>query len=733
MTRRRSSLLTILVAFAAACLLALWGCGPRRGDSGAVPAAYPAAKRGETRLEPGDKQLERILSGHVRFLASDALGGREVGTEGIAEAERYIAGIFDSLGLDPLPGRKDYFLEFTLYRGGYDPESTSLEISADGTTLKARPGVDFRPFDFSATGTLQGRLIFAGYGITAPEYGYDDYRGLATEGKIVLLLRHEPQSPAGSDYFQGADLTRHSLFLTKVENAIAHGAAGMLLVTDPKSSTGAEDFRLEGPLSLEPGALSRYRADRQPIPALHISQPFAEKILATAGVSLVQLQGRLDRGTVPSQLELRGLDTGESTTVTLRVAVERNPEEVSARNTAAILPGSDPVLRDQWILIGAHHDHLGSFQGRGDTVFNGADDNASGTAGVLALARIFSQLDPAPSRSIVFTTFSAEEWGLLGSREMVVSQIRTDRIVLMINLDMIGRNPEQPVQVMSSASSPELRDLVKAANREEQLPLRFPSGSEAALSDFAPFREAGIPFLFFFTGIHEDYHGVDDEAERLSYSRLAELVKLAGDTALLAAEAAPAPGSTVYLDWAGMTVEAGSGGELTAERPEARLRSVEHGSLAQQAGLEKGDGLLRAAGRVPGGAQELRRIFQGVDPGLSLPLTVQRGGEQFDLFLRRPHAGYLGVRIADVDEQRRLGNDLEAKNGVLIRELLGDGPAREAGLEEGDVLVAVDGVPVGPMNLRVLLTDIGAGARVRLTVLREGQRLSLPVTLGRRP
>jgi Zn-dependent M28 family amino/carboxypeptidase len=242
------------------------------------------------------------------------------------------------------------------------------------------------------------------------------------------------------------------------------------------------------------------------------------------------------------------------------VATDQSPEEVRARNAAAVLRGSDPVLRDQWILIGAHHDHLGAFQGEGDTVFNGADDNASGTAGVLALARVFSRLEPAPARSIVFATFSAEERGLLGSREMVLSQIQTDRIVLMINLDMIGRNPDEPVQIMGSASSPELRGLVEAANREEQLPLRFSGGPEAAVSDFDPFYRQGIPFLFFFTGVHDDYHGVDDEAERLSYSRLAGVVKLAGDTVLLAAETTPAPG------WALCWVS-------SPRRVETRLRS----------------------------------------------------------------------------------------------------------------------------------------------------------------
>jgi aminopeptidase YwaD len=509
-------------------LMILTACGPGAGG-GKSAGAVLGDLLARLRPEPARQDLQEILSGHVGYLASDALAGREAGSRGIARAERYIAATFSSLGLSAVPGQKDFFLDFTLYRGGWDPAATSLSVQVDDAVLEARPGVDFRPFDFSALGEYSAEMVFAGYGITAPEYGYDDYDGLETEDKIVLLLRHEPQSPAGSDYFKGADLTRHSLFLTKAKNARAHGAAGMLLVTDPESHTGSEDFRLRGLLSLQPSAAGRYRGVRQAIPALHISQSFAEKLLAPSSVGLDELQAGLDRGTEPFESAL-----GEMT-VRLSVAVQRSAEKVRARNVAAFLPGSDPLLRDEWILVGAHHDHLGSFPGQGDTIFNGADDNASGVAGVLALAGILAKRKPAPQRSIVFATFSAEEQGLLGSRQMVSGQIPTDRIVLMLNLDMIGRNPGQPLQVMGSPSFPDLHALVEEANREVGLAFSFTGGPEAAVSDYDPFYRQGIPFLFFFTGVHPDYHGTGDHADKLSYSRMADIVELAAGTVSLAA------------------------------------------------------------------------------------------------------------------------------------------------------------------------------------------------------
>jgi hypothetical protein len=184
----------------------------------------------------------------------------------------------------------------------------------------------------------------------------------------------------------------------------------MLLITDPKSSTAAEDFRFDGPMALRRGVLSRNRADQQPLPAIHVAQSFAEKMLEGSDLGLQEPQESLDRVNGTSELH-RSVFGGMN--VYLDVATAQSAEEVQARNVAAFLPGSDPILKDQWILIGAHHDHLGSFSGEGDTIFNGADDNASGTAGVLALAWMLSKLDPPPARSIVFTTFSAEERGLL--------------------------------------------------------------------------------------------------------------------------------------------------------------------------------------------------------------------------------------------------------------------------------------------------------------------------------
>jgi Zn-dependent M28 family amino/carboxypeptidase len=212
-----------------------------------------------------------------------------------------------------------------------------------------------------------------------------------------------------------------------------------------------------------------------------------------------------------------------------RLAVSRRsePVKIQARNVAGFLEGSDPALKDEWILVGGHHDHIGSYTGPGDTIFNGADDNASGTSGVLELAEAFASLERRPRRSLVFVTFSAEEVGLLGSRAVVEQQkLPLERFVFMLNFDMIGRNPGRAVEVFSSAGS-RFSEEVKRANQSFDLLIEISGVPSDAYSDYFPFYRKGIPFAYFFTGLHEDYHQTDDHADRLDYRRIQRIVRLA--------------------------------------------------------------------------------------------------------------------------------------------------------------------------------------------------------------
>jgi hypothetical protein len=667
--------------------------------------------------------LAENLEGHVGYLASDALSGRLIDSEGIAAAERYIADAFGQFGLMPLPGQRDFSLDFDLYRWGIDGEKTRLAARTGERILVGVPGEDFRPFPFSAVGTVHSEVIFAGYGITAPEYGYDDYEGLVVEGKIVLVLRHEPQSDPGEPYFQGAELTDHSLFLTKARNARQHGAVGLLLVTGPASYTGSEDFRLQSRFSLQSAASHYYGVERQDILALHVSQTFIAALIEPSGMSIEELQESFEAG---KNLEEFTIDD-----VTARMSVEAldRSEKISARNVAGFIQGSDPELRDEWIVIGAHHDHLGSYAGDGDTVFNGADDNASGVAGVLSLAGVLSAADPPPRRSVAFVTFSAEEQGLLGSRIFTEQQIALERVVLMINLDMIGRNPQNPVQIMGDGYTPGLREIVENVNREIGLALRFGGAQYSPASDHDPFFHKGIPFLFFFTGMHPDYHGREDHSEKLAYPRMASTVKLVQGIVQDIARNDIAFGSSISVWWLGLTIQM----QEQEGRWIATITTVEEGSQAQRNGFKRGDRITDLDGVRLAGPRDLRRQLYSLEPEQVLVARLVRDGREVIVSLRRASAGYLGVIIEPPEEDLLKQNGMQADEGVMVTRVLPDGPAQRAGLQKGDLLIAIANRPVSVANLGATLAQIGAHNQVKLTLLRQAERITVDLTLGVRP
>ena len=474
---------------------------------------------------PGERSIRTSdLDRHVRYLASDDLAGRYTGSAGVALAEVYIAGVFRSAGLEPLPGENDYYVDFQAWRQGYDPAATTLSITDPQSDVPAAIlGTDFRPFEFTGLGQVDADLVFAGYGITAPEHDWDDYRGLDVRGKVVLLLRYEPGQNDASSVFAGARHTSHAYFATKVRNAQAHGAVGMLLFTTPLGPP-QEDLRVWDAWRLDAGELpgpDRGRS-RTSFLSLQVSQGYAERIAAAAGTTIRELHRAVDAGTPPSELAL------PDTRVTASVALYGQPVAVSARNVVGYLRG---VREDRVVVVGAHHDHIGSFAAAGDadTIYNGADDNASGVSGVLELAQAFGRSRGKPRTSVIFATFSGEEEYLLGSQALAASPLlATMTVTFMLNLDMIGRNPGDPVEIYGSTDDTELRGMLETSSRAMGLTLEYPGDMpESMSSDHASFQARGVRALFFHTGLHDDYHGLDDEADRLDYPHMERVVRLA--------------------------------------------------------------------------------------------------------------------------------------------------------------------------------------------------------------
>lgn len=678
---------------------------------------------------PGSVEIRAAeLRAHVEFLASDELEGREAGEAGVTRAEEYIATALGSYGLEPLPGREELFVPFTVYRPGWDLERTALYVVSAEETLQGVAGVDFRPFAFSDSGEVEADVVFAGYGITAPEHLYDDYDGLDVEGKLVLILRHEPRESDATSSFAGVDNTRHAVFETKAENARRHGAAGLLLVTDPLHHPDRDDLRVRTRLALAPPALLAPLAPedapvRTDFPAVHVSQRLARRMVEATGASLAELQRQLDSGTRPAAMP--------PTKVKARLTVERQrrPQAVAARNVVAFLEGSDPARKDQWIVVGAHHDHIGSFAGDGDTVFNGADDNASGTAGLLELAQAFATAASRPARSLVFATFSAEESGLLGSRSLIRNEeLPLDRVGLMLNLDMIGRNPGRPLRVFGDGFAQGLGEIVQGAAETLSLPLELAGTDYASNSDHDPFFRRGIPILFFFTGVHQDYHGLADHADKLDYRRMESVVKLAHATLRHLAEAPALPSFLHQVAWLGLSIEV----ETDADRAVPVIRDVKEPSRAREAGFRRGDRLVKLDGELIHNPSLIGERFRFVPPGTTVSVTVEREDEVVQLDVKRPLPGFLGVVPQELAAPQRSALGLRRPVGFLVAELVDGGPAIAAGIQEGDVITHLDGETVGMRNLRARLAELQAGKTVEVDLVRGSERKTVSLVLGRR-
>ena len=357
------------------------------------------------------------LLAHGKFLAAPDLSGRGVGTPGIATARDYIAAEFAKYGLLPGGDNNSYLQSFDVAVGVQVKEPSSLALGREPTL---RLHEDWLPLGLSSSAQVEGEAVFAGYGITAKDYGYDDYAGIDVQGKIVVVLRYEPPPKnSQSPFRKSPDFSIHAALRTKANNAREHGAAGMILVD--------MDNRNEGKTELMSLRSSLWRSGNSLV-AGQVKRQVADKWFAALGLSLKDLKEKIDRDERPASLALPGAK------LSLQVSLEE--DRARAENVVAILAGKDPNVHNEYIVIGAHYDHLGlghygtRDQSTAGLIHHGADDNASGTAVLLQLARRLSQIEPKPTRGIVFVAFSAEELGLHGSRHFVANMAadRCDKI-----------------------------------------------------------------------------------------------------------------------------------------------------------------------------------------------------------------------------------------------------------------------------------------------------------------
>lgn len=486
------------------------------------------------------------LQSELYFLASDEMQGREINTPFNDITALYLAHRFQLMGLQPVQ-ENTYFQPFNLVSSKLDKRNrlkiryTNSSLSVNGVLKK-----DYFPSPLSAKGSVTAPLIFAGYGITAPEDNYDDYRELSASKKIAVIIRHEPRTTNLNGPLNKLLNSNHSENLKKILNAQNHGATGVILVPDMTNHSKKRKFSRRAKLVWpENSSQNIYTlktwTEQIQIPVLFSSAKFANRLLKSSGKKLDKIQQKIDQQHRPNSFDL----------LEVKATIETNltREEISVRNTLAYLPGSDPTLKDEVVIISAHFDHVGSHNGK---IFNGADDDGSGTAGLLEIAQAYALSSEKPKRSLLFAAWNAEEFGLLGSRYYVQSPIfPLSKTAAVFQMDMIGRNEEIPdpknprffglekqtaaentnsVNVLGYTRSTDLRNLVTSSNEHIGLELKFRYDDSSAnllrRSDNWPFLLNGVPALFFHTGLHPDYHQPTDTPEKINYPKLEKVARL---------------------------------------------------------------------------------------------------------------------------------------------------------------------------------------------------------------
>ena len=461
------------------------------------------------------------LIGHIKFLASDDLKGRASGSPELERAADYIAEQFKEIGLAPGGDNGTWFEPFELVAGLTVGAGNSLVVSDKTQSIRFTLGSTYYPLstvpneapDVASARLERVPLVFAGYGLSAPDAGYDDYDGFDVNGKAVLIFTHEPQENDANSRLNGNRPMPQTTVYRKAEAARRHGARVLLAVSDPSHST---DQGLYHSFEVSPDA------DEAGIPILRVRRDEIQPLLKQWGLDALAIQ--IDRDLRPRSQAIK------DATVNYTEFIAHNRRTV--RNVVGVITGADPAKAREAIVIGAHYDHVGlggrlsMTPERAGEIHNGADDNASGTASVIEVARAAIADRSRFPRTLIFVTFAGEERGLLGSAHYVASPpVSIGNTVAMLNLDMVGRS-RGSVDVSGLDNGPLKNDLTAAAQAVGSIDIKQ-EGPGAGRSDDSSFIDAKVPAVNFFTGFHADYHRPTDDWEKIEKAGTARVATLA--------------------------------------------------------------------------------------------------------------------------------------------------------------------------------------------------------------
>lgn len=476
------------------------------------------------------------MKAHVYYLASDAMKGRDTPSPELDTCAAYVARQFASYGLESIDPENTYYQSFNVLRARLSEPNTLKITTAHSDTIYQIKN-DFVPLHLTANHKVSAPIVFGGYGITAPEYDYDDFGTIDAQGKIVFIFSSEPQEKDTTSIFEGSKQTEHSKLRVKVQNAMDHGAVGLILVSNPlrrfrRPPNPWPSLMRRAPKNAVPLTLEE-KAEKK-IVCIQIGKRLANKLLKGTGHTLENLFKKIDDTIKPQSFDITG--------ITVTMETQLAAEKYSTQNVIGLWKGTDPELLNEFVVIGAHYDHVGV---NNDSIYNGADDNASGTAGVMEIAQAFTQSKLRPKRSILFMAFAGEEKGLFGSRYYNDNPLfPIENTIAMLNMDMISRNDTNEVAIIGTPTSSDLMQINEKANETVGMKLAYDQEQYFLQSDHYPFYRQNIPVLFYNTRSTPDLHRPSDDPEKIIPEKMARIGKLVFSTAWMVANREERPNFT---------------------------------------------------------------------------------------------------------------------------------------------------------------------------------------------
>lgn len=559
--------------------------------------------------------------GHIEFLASEQLKGRKPGTPEAFVAADYIRSEFLSAGAKLI--MEEGFQRFDVITGISLGNENTLQIEKQPFIA----GSDFTPLPFSMNGNLEATAVFVGYGmeISNDSVNWNDFQDVDLKGKWAVILRGEPKSENGIPLVAGNFDERF-----KVMIAQDHGAAGVIFVTGTQMD--GEDNLLRLTYDKSPATAG--------IPVIQITRAVFDSQLTSPGREISSLEQEISGNRLPLNFEI---------SVNINAQVDLVKDQATAYNVLAMIEGKDPLLKEQFVIIGAHYDHLGmGGYGSGsrvpDTiaVHYGADDNASGVAGMIEMAKYFSKAGNQPSRSLLFIAFDAEEMGLIGSRYIVnESPVDLAKVTAMINFDMIGRLKEtNTISIGGTGTSLETEQILNRLAEKSPIKLTY-SAEGFGPSDHAAFYGKNIPVFFISTGVHGDYHTPRDNAAGINSEGMVKVLdfsagliaELANRTEMLTfQEAGPSSrGDHRYS----FKVTLGIMPDMTSSGNEGlKVEAVRPGAPAASGGMLKGDIITAIDGNPVGNIYDYMGRLKNLEAGQVITVDVQREGKQEVLIIQ---------------------------------------------------------------------------------------------------